>query len=62
MNQLWNSISRNLKPLFWIVGFMIPLIFILIQVFFNFGTAPLMILMFSWFGIALFIYLGIYEE
>ena len=60
MNQFLTE--RNRKLLYGFIGFGVPAIFILLQVLFGFGTLPLMVLMMSWFGMALFIYLGLSEE
>ena len=60
MNQFLND--RNRKYLLGLIGFGIPVIFILAQVIFGFGSVPLMVLMMSWFGIALLMFLGISEE
>ncbi|MCK4266760.1 MAG: hypothetical protein KAX31_05720 [Thermoplasmata archaeon] len=60
MNQYLTE--RNKRMLYGFIGFGVPAIFILLQVFFSFGTLPLMVLMMSWFGMALFIYLGLSEE
>jgi hypothetical protein len=54
--------ERNKRLLFGFIGFGVPAIFILLQVLFDFGTLPLMVVMLSWFGIALLIYLGVSEE
>lgn len=59
MNKL---IERHGKALFWLFGMFIPVIVILIQMLVGFVSSPLTILMITWFGIALFIYLGVYEE
>ena len=54
--------DRNKKLLFGLIGFGVPLIFILAQILFGFGTVPLMVLMLSWFGVALLMFLGLSEE
>ncbi|KYK28118.1 MAG: hypothetical protein AYK23_01875 [Candidatus Proteinoplasmatales archaeon SG8-5] len=54
--------DRDLKLIFGAVGFGVPIIFIILQVIFGFSTLPLMVLMFSWFGIALLMYLGLSEK
>jgi hypothetical protein len=60
MTQFLSNRSRQL--LFGAIGFGVPAIFILAQVVLDFGNLPLMVLMMSWFGIALLIYLGLSEE
>ena len=55
-------INKNGKELFWVIGFFVPIIIILAQLFTGWANTPLNIIMFTWFGIALFAYLGIYEE
>ena len=59
MNQLANV---QAKTVFWIVGFIIPLLIVITQVLLDFGSTPLMVLAMTWFGVALIIYLGVYEE
>jgi hypothetical protein len=54
--------DRNQKLLFGAVGFGVPIIFILVQILFGIGTLPLMVLMLSWFGISLLIFLGLSEK
>ncbi len=60
MNQFLNS--RSKKFLYGLIGFGIPAIFILAQILWGFGTVPLMVIMMSWFGISLLIFLGLSEE
>jgi len=60
MNQFLND--QNRKYLLGIIGFGIPAVFILAQIIFGFGSVPLMVLMMSWFGIALLMFLGLSEE
>ena len=55
-------INKNGKILFWVIGFFVPIIIILAQLFAGWANTPLNILMFTWFGVALFVYLGVYEE
>lgn len=55
-------IVKNGKALFWVIGLFIPIIVILVQLFAGWDNTPLNIVMFTWFGVALFIYLGVYEE
>lgn len=54
--------DRDLKLIFGAVGFGVPIIFIILQIIFGFSTLPLMVLMFSWFGIALLMFLGLSEK
>lgn len=54
--------DRNKRLLFGILGFGVPAVFILAQILFGFGTIPLMVIMLSWFGVALLIFLGLSEE
>ena len=56
------TMSEQNKVLFWIIGFIVPLLFVAFRILFSVGSAPLMILALAWFGIALLIYLGVYEE
>ena len=60
MNQLLDT--RGKKMLFAFVGFGVPALFLFLQVFFSVGTVPLMILMMTWFGFALLMYLGLTED
>ncbi len=60
MNQFLNE--RNKKLLYGLIGFGIPAIFILAQILLGFGSVPLMVLMLSWFGISLLMFLGLSEE
>jgi len=60
MNQFLND--RNRKYLFGLIGFGIPAVFILAQILFGFGSVPLMVLMMSWFGLSLLMFLGLSEE
>lgn len=53
--------ERDMKLLFGVLGFGVPLFFLLAQVLFDLGTMPLMLLMLSWFGVALLMFLGISE-
>ena len=55
MNELINKYG---KELFWLIGLIIPLLLILAQMIVGNLSSPLTILMFTWFGIALFIYIG----
>lgn len=50
------------KTIFWIVGFLVPLLIVAVQVLFGVGSTPLIIFALTWFGVALLIYLGVYEE
>jgi hypothetical protein len=54
--------DRNKRLLFGLLGFGVPAAFILAQIIFGFGTIPLMVIMLSWFGMALLIFLGLSEE
>ena len=54
--------ERNMRLLLGVLGFGVPVIFILAQIIFGFGNLPLMVLMLSWFGIALLILLGLSER
>jgi hypothetical protein len=60
MNQFMETTGRRM--LFGFLGFGVPLIFLAAQVFLGFGNLPLMILMLSWFGLALLLFLGISDE
>ena len=60
MNQFLDSDTKKL--LFGMLGFGVPLLFLLLQVFLGLGNLPLMIIMLSWFGVALFIFVGITED
>ena len=57
MNQFLETKGKSI--LFAFLGFGVPLIFLAAQVFLNFGNLPLMILMLSWFGLALLLYMGV---
>jgi hypothetical protein len=59
MNQFIEDKGR--KMLFGFLGFGVPLIFLAIQVFLGWGSLPLMILMLSWFGLAVLLSMGIDE-
>lgn len=50
------------RTIFWIVGFIIPFLIIVAQVLLDIGSAPLVVFALTWFGLALIIYLGVYEE
>ena len=54
--------DKDLRLIFGAVGFGVPVVFVILQILFGFGTLPLMVLMFSWFGIALLIFLGLSEK
>ena len=60
MNQFFDTTTKSL--LFGFLGFGIPAILLLIQVFLGWGTLPLMIITITWFGFALLFYLGITED
>lgn len=60
MNQLFDSVTKKLAFVF--LGFGIPAILLLIQIFLGWGTLPLMIITITWFGFALLFYLGITED
>ena len=60
MNQFFDSVTKKL--IFAFLGFGIPAILMLIQVFLGWGTLPLMIITITWFGFALLFYLGITED
>ncbi len=60
MNQFFDTATKRL--FFGFLGFGIPAILLLIQVFLGWGTLPLMILTITWFGFALLFYLGITED
>ncbi len=60
MNQFFDTVTKRL--FFGFLGFGIPAILLLIQVFLGWGTLPLMILTITWFGFALLFYLGITED
>jgi threonine/homoserine/homoserine lactone efflux protein len=60
MNQFLETKGRTI--LFTFLGFGVPLIFLAAQVFLSFGNLPLMILMLSWFGVALLFYMGVSGE
>lgn len=53
--------ERNMRVLFGVLGFGVPTFFILAQVLFDMGNMPLMLVMLSWFGVALFMFLGTSE-
>ena len=59
MNEL---IEQHGKTLYWLIGMLAPLLVILVQIATGFTSTPLMILMLTWFGLALFIYIGVYED
>ncbi len=60
MNQFFDSVTKKLT--FAFLGFGIPAILMLIQIFLGWGTLPLMIITITWFGFALLFYLGITED
>ncbi|MDO9536736.1 MAG: hypothetical protein Q7J68_00265 [Thermoplasmata archaeon] len=60
MNQFITS--KYGKFLYGFLGFGIPMIFLIAQVFLSWGNLPLMILMLSWFGVALLLYTGLGED
>ena len=60
MNQFLETKGRAI--LFTFLGFGIPTIFLVAQVFLGYGNLPLMILMLSWFGFALLFYMGVSGE
>ena len=53
--------ERNQRVLYGVLGFGVPLFFLAAQVFFDIGSMPLMLLMLSWFGVALLVFIGISE-
>jgi hypothetical protein len=54
--------DKDQRLIFGAVGFGVPVVFVILHILFGFGTLPLMVLMFSWFGIALLIFLGLSEK
>jgi len=54
--------ERNMRLLFGVLGFGIPLFFLIAQVLLGIGNMPLMLVMMSWFGISLFMFLGTSES
>ena len=60
MNQFIEDNGMNM--LFGFLGFGVPLIFLAIQVFLGWGSLPLMILMLSWFGLAVLLSMGLGDE
>jgi len=60
MNQFFDSATKKL--LFSFLGFGVPVILILLQIFLGWGSLPLMIIAISWFGFALIFYLGLTED
>jgi len=60
MTQFFDSTTKQL--LFGFLGFGIPAILLILQVFLGWGTLPLMIITITWFGFALLFYLGISED
>jgi hypothetical protein len=60
MNQFFDSTTKKL--LYGFLGFGVPAILLLMQAFLGWGTLPLMIITLTWFGLALFLYLGLSED
>ena len=60
MNQFFDSTTRKLTLAF--LGFGVPAILLLLQVFLGWGSLPLMIVTITWFGFALLMYLGVSED
>ena len=60
MNQFFDSTTKKL--LFAFLGFGVPVILLLLQTFLGWGSLPLMIIAFTWFGFALFFYVGLNED
>ncbi len=59
MNEFINKYG---KELFWLIGLVIPILLIIAQMAVGNLSSPLTILMFTWFGISLFIYIGADNE
>lgn len=59
MNPTANVQARTV---FWIVGFILPLLIVLAQVLLDIGSTPVLVFALTWFGVALIVYLGVYEE
>ncbi len=55
-------VNKHGKDLFWLIGFIIPILLILAQMISGNVTSPLTILAFTWFGIAILLYIGTEEE
>ena len=60
MNQFFDSATKKLT--FAFLGFGLPVVLILLQVFLAWGSLPLMIIAITWFGFALLFYLGLTED
>ena len=60
MNQFFDSATKKLA--FGFLGFGVPVILLLLQIFLGWGSLPLMIFAITWFGAALFFYVGMTEE
>ena len=60
MNQFFDSATNKL--IFGFLGFGVPLLILVMQIFLGWGTLPLMIVAITWFGFALLFYLGITED
>lgn len=60
MNQFLDSTTKRLALGF--LGFGVPAIFLLVQVFLGWGSLPLMIVTLTWFGFALLFYLGASDD
>ena len=60
MNQFFDSATKKLTLGF--LGFGVPTILLLIQIILGWGSLPLMIVALTWFGCALFFYVGMIED
>ncbi len=60
MNQFFDSVTKRL--IFGFLGFGVPAIILMLQIFLGWGSLPLIIIAITWFGFALFFYLGITED
>ena len=60
MNQFFDSTTKKL--LFAFLGFGVPVIILLLQTFLGWGSLPVMIIALTWFGFALFFYVGLTED
>jgi hypothetical protein len=60
MNQSNETMLGNI--LYAIIGFAIPLIIIAAYILLGWGTLPLIILAFSWLGVAMIFHIGVTDQ